>query len=31
MFGQENFALNTLAFWYLMQAMKDIKKKKEKR
>ncbi len=31
MFGQENFALNALAFWYFIQAMKDIKKKKENR
>ena len=31
MFGQENFALNALAFWYLTQAIKDIKKKKDKR
>ncbi len=31
MFGQENFALNALAYWFLMQMIKEAKDKKEKR
>jgi hypothetical protein len=31
MFGQENFALNALAYWLLMQTIKEAKDKKEKR
>jgi hypothetical protein len=31
MFGQENFALNVLAYWFFMQMIKENKDKKEKR
>lgn len=31
MFEQENLALNALAYWYFMQAIKELKDKKEKR